>query len=268
MTNNETRPLTCRLCGYSPLKPFYTQGNSDEFAFHRCPNCRLVNYHLADGLDQEKYAVVFVDPLDEQHRRNIAQTVTHLFLKRWIPTPGRLLEIGCGNGRLLHLARRDGWDVSGLELSPFLAESVTARLGIEVVVADYMEYSPGKGEVFDLVLLRHVLEHLMDPKRAMMGIAALLKEGGYALLEFPNIDGLDTRLKRWMRVTGLHRKKYSDAWRPGHCNEYCRQSFEYLLGETGFELVVWETYSFRPFSNFVFNRLHIGNKARAIIRKR
>ena len=38
----------------------------------------------------------------------------------------RMLEIGCGNGRLLHLARAAGWTVRGLELSPFLARSVTA----------------------------------------------------------------------------------------------------------------------------------------------
>lgn len=264
LSGNET---TCRLCGHSSLRPFYTQGNRDEFIFHHCPNCSLVNCHLEGGLDQGKYAAEFVDPFDEHHRRNIAQTVTHRFLRRWIPTPGRLLEIGCGNGRLLHLARSEGWEVQGLELSPFLADSVKARLGIDVVVADYMEYSPETGEAFDLVLLRHVLEHLMDPKRAMMGISALLKEGGYALLEFPNIDGLDTRLKRWLRGAGLYRKKYPDTWRPGHCNEYCRRSFEYLLGATGFELVVWETCSYRPIPNFVFNRWHIGNKARAIVRK-
>lgn len=259
---------TCRLCGHSPLKRFYTQGNSDEFVFRRCQNCGLVNYDLECGLDQVKYAAEFVDPFDERHMRNIAQTVTHRFLRRWVPNPGRLIEIGCGNGRLLCLARRDGWDVRGLELSPFLAESVKARLGIDVEVADYLDYTPEKGGKFDLVILRHVLEHLPEPILAMTGISSLLGEGGLALLEFPNIDGLDIRFKRWLRKTGIYRKRYPDTWRPGHCNEYCRRSFEHLLGETGFELVVWETCSYRPFSNFVFNRWHIGNKARVIVRKR
>lgn len=259
---------SCRLCGHSPLKGFYTQGNRDEFVFRRCPNCGLVNYDLEGGLDQVKYAAEFIDPFDEHHPKNIAQTVTHRFLRSRVPIPGKLLEIGCGNGRLLCLARRDGWDVRGLELSQFLADSVRARLGIGVEVADYLDYAPEEGGKFDLVILRHVLEHLIDPKRAMAGISALLADGGSALLEFPNIDGLDCRLKRWFRRTGLHRKKYPDTWRPGHCNEYCRRSFEYLLGETGFKLAVWETCSYRPVSNFLFNRLHIGNKARVIIRRR
>jgi SAM-dependent methyltransferase len=110
MTDPEQGLPTCRLCGHGPLRPFYTQGNRDEYTFHRCPNCSLVNYHLEGGLDQGKYAAEFVDPFDEHHRRNIAQNTTHRFLKRWVPAPGRMLDIGCGNGRLLHLARRDGWD--------------------------------------------------------------------------------------------------------------------------------------------------------------
>ena len=70
-----------------------------------------------------------------------------------------------------------------------------------------------------------------------------------------------------MRKTGLHRHKYQDNYKPGHCNEFCRESFEYLLKETGFELVVWETYAYSPVWNWVFSHWHIGNKARVIIRK-
>jgi hypothetical protein len=36
---------------------------------------------------------------------------------------------------------------------------------------------------------------------------------------------------------------------------------------TNFELVRWETYSNKPFTNFIYNRIKIGTKARAIVRK-
>ena len=260
--------MKCRLCDHDGLPLYYTQGNRDEFRFHRCPVCKLVNYDLAGGTDQEKYALEYVDPFDETVKSNRAQTLSHEFLKAHIRGPGRLLEIGCGNGRLLHLARQDGWTVRGLELSPFLAESVNQRLGIEVEVANFLEYRSPDGGRYDLVLLRHVLEHLPDCRGALNSIGSLLREGGRALLEFPNIEALDLRFQRWMRKTGLHRRKYPEGYRPGHCNEFCRESFEYLLNATGFELVVWETYSYRPVSNFIFNRLHIGNKARVILRKK
>lgn len=259
--------MKCRLCDSDRLILYYTQGNKDEFRFYRCPVCQLVNYDLSGGIDQGKYSKEYVDPLDETITSNRAQTITYGFLKAHIPGPGHMLEIGCGNGRLLHLAREDGWTVRGLELSPFLAESIKQRLRIDVEVANFLDYRRAGGAAYDLVLLRHVLEHLPDSKTALRSIGSLLADGGHALLEFPNIEALDIRFKRWLRKNGLHRRTYPEDYRPGHCNEFCRESFQYLLKETGFELVVWETYSYHPVANFIFNRMHIGNKARVILRK-
>jgi hypothetical protein len=53
----------------------------------------------------------------------------------------------------------------------------------------------------------------------------------------------------------------------GHANEFCRASFQYLLKETEFTLVRWETYSKKPVANFIYSRLHVGSSARALIRR-
>jgi SAM-dependent methyltransferase len=259
--------MICRLCQSDRLRLLYTQGHQDEFRFYRCENCGLVNYDLSGGLDQEKYAREFVDPRDERHPVNIAQTQTFRFLASRVAARGRLLEIGCGNGRLLMLARESGWDVRGIEISPFLAESVKKALGIEVNVADFLNYRPPSDEHYNLVVMRHVLEHLPDGRAALTTIHRLLAPNGCALLEFPNIDALDLRWKRLLRRMRMHRKKYPPDYRPGHCNEYNRRAFEFLAHATGFECNVWQTYSYRPLENWLFNRWPIGNKARALIRK-
>jgi SAM-dependent methyltransferase len=259
--------MKCRVCETNDIPLYYTQGNTGEFQFYRCPTCKLVNYDLAGGLDQEKYAEVFIDPFDDTLMANKAQTMTYQAIKRHVPVSGKLLDIGCGSGRLLYDAREDGWEVRGLELSPFLAKSVRDALRIDVEVTDFLEYDVSDGDKYDVVVLRHVLEHLPDSVAALLAIRALLNDTGSGLLEFPNIEALDIKCKRWIRKKGLYRKKYSDTYRPGHCNEFCRESFEYLLGKTGFDLIAWETYSSKPVSNWIFNRWHIGSKARAIIRK-
>ena len=122
-------------------------------------------------------------------------------------------------------------------------------------------------ERYDLVSLRHVLEHLVDPRLALTRIGARLNSGGYALFEMPNIEALDKKLKRALVNAGWHRRRFPADFLPGHCNEYGRRSFEYLLRETGFELVRWETYSMKAFANFIYTRVPIGNKARALVRK-
>ncbi len=256
----------CRLCGDSNLYLCYTLGSHGQFRYYRCPSCKLVNYDLRGGLDQSQYTEL-VDPRDEAAERNRDKDATWQFIARYLRTPGTFLDIGCGPGRLLYLAQRAGWAVRGLELSAEMAEFAAARLGAEVLVADFLEYQPRPEDRFDLVSLRHVLEHLHDPVFAMTRINGLLTLGGHAILEFPNIDAADKRLKRLLVGWGLHRRKYAGDFVTGHCNEFCRSSFEHLLRKSGFRLVRWETYSHKPLTNFIYNRIHIGNKARALIRK-
>lgn len=255
----------CRLCGSRDLKLYYTQGNDHQYKFYRCMDCKLVNYDLSTGLGQEKYARVYVNPRDHKHRHNVGPTETYYFIKRHIDTPSKLLDVGCGNGRLLFLAQEDGWRVKGLELSCFLADSIKKAIGIDVEVCDFLEYKIRQNNSFHIVVLRHVLEHLPDLVLAMNKVNSLLKIGGYAVLEFPNVEGLDLRFKRLLRNMGLHRKNYSPDYKPAHCNEFCKESFKVLLAKTGFRLGTWHTYSSKPcLRHFHFNS---GNKARAWIRK-
>jgi SAM-dependent methyltransferase len=258
----------CRLCGADSLYPLFKQGDRGQFIFYRCRSCSLVNYDFSEqGLNQEKYAEIYIDPEDETGKINRDQTDSFDHIQKMIPRPGKLLEIGCGNGRLLLLARRAGWEVTGLELSPFLAESITGRLGIKVHTANFLEGELPLKETFDLVVMRHVLEHLPDPILAMNRIGSLLKPGGRAILEFPNIDGWDLRWKRSLQRIGIHRKRYPESYVPGHCNEYCRRSFNWLVGKTGFVLKNWSTYSSRPGLTPLYAALGSGNKVRVLVEK-
>lgn len=256
----------CRLCGSKNIYLYYTLGNRQQFKYYRCRECDLVNYDLSGGLNQEKYAVEFVDPADEKHRINILQDRTYDFIKQNFFSKGSMLEIGCGNARILYRAREDGWEVQGLELSKYLAETVTKRLNIAVQVADFLELNTDPKDKYDLIILRHVLEHLPEPIIAMDKIRNLLKPEGKAVMEFPNIQGIDLQVKRFLTKLG-RRKKFSKGFVPGHANEYSKLSFTNLLAKTGFTLLKWETYSNHPFKNLIHKRIDIGNKARVLIQK-
>lgn len=180
--------------------------------------------------------------------------------------PGRLLDIGCGNGRILYLAARDGWDARGLELAPELARRVESATGCRIAVADFLDPAATiEGAPFDVVILRHVLEHLPDTRRALGRIRSLMSADGVALLEFPNIDGLDLRLKRWLEARGIRRKLYAAAYVPGHCNEFCRHSFEYAATISRLRIVDWHTYSHRPLVDRAFRRFGLGSKTRTLV---
>jgi len=258
--------MICRLCGAENLKLYYSQGNENQFKFYNCSNCKLVNYDLSKGLDQNKYSGKYIDPDNDQHKQNRTQRRSYEFIKSRISSKGKLLDIGCGNGKILLLAKKDGWDVKGIELSESYANEITKRYDIPVDVTNFLEYDNDECSKNNLVILRHVLEHLPDSLLAMRKINKLLLNNSYALLEFPNIESTEFKLKRLINKFGT-KKKYSEKYKPGHCNEFCKYSFEFLLRKTGFELVTWELYSNKIKYNYFLTKLNIGSKARVLIRK-
>lgn len=260
--------MKCRLCGSENLTLYYTQGNQNQYEYYKCNNCELVNYDLSGGLNQMKYTEdIYIHPHDDSHRQNINQTATFNFIQKNIPHQGKILDIGCGNGKILVLAQENGWQPRGLELSESLANSINENFGIAVTIANFLEYVPEKDEVYDLVVLRHVLEHLPDSITAMNKINNLLKHRGYCVMEFPDIESYEFKFKRFLEKSGLHKKKYPKDYIPGHSNEFSKPAFKYLLDKTGFELLKWENYSSTDLLNYIYRFIPIGSKARVLIRK-
>ena len=259
--------MNCRLCGSPDLKYLYSVGYKDKFDYYRCKSCGLVNLDLR-GLNfaehQKQYFDRFVPIQDYEKEAGARQA--YRFIRKYVPVKGRFLDIGCGSGGVLYFAIKDGWRVKGLEISPEFAEYVSNRFHIEVDVANFLEYETGD-EKFELVSLRHVLEHLPDSRLAMTKISKFLVEGGYAHFEFPNINGIAMRTRRFLKRIGIRRPNFHPDFKPGHCNDFSKNTFLYLLEITGFKLIRWETYSFKPLKNLIYNHIHTGAKARAIVQK-
>lgn len=257
--------LNCKLCGATDLPLFYTQGDRRQYHFYRCLRCQLVVYDARAGVNQEKYILARVDP-EAPTRQNRGHRQTYAFIRRHARPPGRMLDLGCGDGTVLWLAKNDGWQVQGVELFPELTALVRDRLGLDVETSDITAYK-GVDEAWDCVVLTHVLEHLPDPVGALRKIHDLLKPGGVGVFEFPNIDAFDARLRRLLDRMGLHRRRYAPTYAPGHVQEFCRASFAFAAEQAGLTLEVWETYAINPVKYFLFQHVPIGNKARVLVRR-
>jgi SAM-dependent methyltransferase len=107
--------------------------------------------------------------------------------------PGRALDVGCGDGSFLKALARQGWDVSGTELSESIATTACTDLGKRVRVGAVHEIGFPAAS-FDLVTFWHVLEHLEDPKHALAEASRLLKADGQIVVAVPNIDSWQARV--------------------------------------------------------------------------
>ncbi len=258
--------MKCRLCGNDQLRLYYVEGYNDKYKYYKCSCCGLVNLDLdyASNLDNQKQFADRFKP-HRNHENDKGSSSTVAFFSKFVPVSGKYMDIGCGDGGVLYFARKRGWAVKGLELSPVFADFVKEALQIDVDVADFLIYE--SQDTYDLVSLRHVLEHLPDSVLALTKISGMLKENGYAYFEFPNINSLTHRFHRIRNRIPRLKRKYDPSFATSHCNMFSRRSFEYLLQKTGFSLIHWETYSSKPLSNFIYNHIHIGTKARAVVRK-
>jgi SAM-dependent methyltransferase len=107
------------------------------------------------------------------------------------PAGARVLEVGCGPGRLsLLLARRYGLDVTGLDLDPVMIERARAN-AVRPGRSHDREPSFVVGDVasigfpdrsFDLVVSTLSMHHWADAKAGLTEIERVLRPGGRALV--------------------------------------------------------------------------------------
>ena len=152
---------------------------------------------------------------------------------------GRLLEVGCGAGTLLHELAAMGFDCSGSESSPTAREIAAAANPGMLFHASLPQEQRG---ALDYLLSLEVLEHIEDDRTALAEWFALLKPAGYLLLSVP------AHASKWTA---------SDVW-AGHYRRYEKADLLKLLEDTGFMVEGIENWGF-PLSNMLLawrSRLH------------
>ena len=99
-----------------------------------------------------------------------------------------MLDVGCGNGRFLTTMRTLGWDVQGVELSENGVKACRMS-GLQVHHGDLASASL-PDQCFDLVTVRHVIEHVPEPCAFVSDLARILRPGGRLVLETPSSKAL------------------------------------------------------------------------------
>ena len=104
------------------------------------------------------------------------------------PTPawnggGRMLDVGCGNGRFLTGMRSLGWSVAGVEFSE--AGVKAARLSDLPVHHGDLASARFPDDSFDLITARHVIEHIPEQHLFMAELVRILRPGGRLVIETP-----------------------------------------------------------------------------------
>jgi ubiquinone/menaquinone biosynthesis C-methylase UbiE len=160
---------------------------------------------------------------------------------RHFPADAKLLDIGCGTGWIAeHFA-----DYSGIDGSPDAVEQAQ-KLGRNVQLGDVDQRLPFEDNTFDAVVMKDLLEHVVDPAAVVTEAKRVLKNGGLAFASSPDAQ-------RWVWDDYTHRRAFS------------RRGFRRLFADQGFEVLKVSYESVMPGTSIVSARTRRKRRPRTLV---
>ena len=170
-------------------------------------------------------------------REDLAYCSLHKFSR------GKVLDFGCGSGQLMKRLGELGWD----ECEGFDFDEKALKVARSCLPNSRLHYSfqtlLSSGNMYDYIILNHVLEHLADPLAGLGQLMHLLAPGGKIIVRTPNSKSFLARLLR-------------TSWRglepPRHLNLFTIESLRCLCKRLNLEDVHIYT------SNAMFQGVYAG----------
>jgi len=212
--------------------------NKIDFSVVKCCNCGLartypppfINDETADVhiSSTEYYSVL----KDKESYIDPAERIIKAIRRR--KRSGTLLDIGCGVGILLEVANKKyGYQGVGLEINHEAAEYGKEKLGVKIISGSIRDVL-AENNKFDIVVLSHILEHIVEPIKFLEMTRQVLKSSGIIAVEVPDFRGF---IPQVLTIRG----KYWYGFQPTqHVWQFTHVTLEDILKKAGF--MILDTY--------------------------
>ena len=226
MNYNERKAIefvSCNLCNSNSTKPLM---KINGFHIVKCRNCKLAyvnprlkpvslhkiynkNYYKNPAFNGAKSSFCgYMEYLQEKDfivatfKKRLDQIENYL-------KGGKLLDVGCAYGFFLELAKKNGWQVQGTEISEAAYMYAKNKLKLPVL-NKALEEAEFKNESYDVVTLFDVIEHLPSPNAAIKEIRRILKPNGLLVITTPDIGSLSAKLlgRNWEEIKRVREHIY------------------------------------------------------------
>lgn len=115
---------------------------------------------------------------------------------------GKLLDIGAAKGYLVAAAKQKGWDSFGIEYSKHYADYGNNLLGVKIFQGEIFEILKNINEKFDIIIIWHTLEHVLQPYTLLLKCAEKLSTNGIIAIQVPDYEKLGES------IVGVHHVSY------------------------------------------------------------
>lgn len=257
--------IDCPVCDSIVNDINYTYfNNNKEYDFYTCTVCSFIfaRPQLIENLDNRQ-----MDGVNNAEMFNInflKRIYTQLIVKREIRLLKKhnknnemsILDIGCGTGWTSNVYAENGFNVTGLEPSGVRAEIAKKKYNLNII-NDYIE-NISESEKYNFIVLRHIIEHLANPKDIITRLNSFLTRNGIVVVIVPNINCLGRYL-------------FETDWEwvlPWHNSFFSKKSITVLLQKSGFQILeCYQTPSPLYFTESLLRKIN-NKKLTAFMKKR
>ena len=231
----------CPLCGSVQNTVKYKKLRYPGASLVKCDHCSHIYTRLNREIENKNLysegAYELVDTRNSIYDKILSREYGRVMrsIKAFKPQMGRLLDFGCGKGKLGSIAKNKGWQVDGVETSIERAAYAKNIYGLDVSTDVY-----SSGEIFpydfDVITLFHVIEHLEHPQVLLDElIKNNLSKNGLLVIEVPNINSEQSRIagSKWMHL---------DPQR--HISHFTPKRLEQMARDLGLTTVRISSFSF------------------------
>lgn len=256
--------MKCSLCD-SPRYCLYARGifalGGKDYSLVKCDDCGLVRVepmlssveifrmYSKEYFESDYSCGIYEGDCFESHELRLNDYHQLLRDISKFKPEGKFLEVGCAAGLFLNEVQKYGYNVTGVDISQWAAEQAKARFGLNVI-AEELPQCNFPVNVFDVIFLGDILEHIRDPSGFLQEIHRILKKDGLVVVRLPTyIDSFYFRwLKLLVRLFGMQNKdsnllrvlKLSSAGKkfaPYHLYEFSLKTLSRLLEKCNFRII-------------------------------
>ncbi|MBI1977730.1 MAG: class I SAM-dependent methyltransferase [Candidatus Omnitrophica bacterium] len=251
MTTQTIIAESCIFCRTSKLE-ILIPGKvlSSGVKVFKCSRCGLVFLESRGGeLDPEE--TLYWDN-EEQKKIYLQEGIRGVFVKEFEKRlnkiealvghkTGNLLDVGCGMGHFLEIARTRGWKAKGLDISEAASQAAKETYSLEVRVGT-LENAPFESSEFDVITLWDVIEHIRRPIENMRAANRIIRKGGIVVLKTPDEESFFKQAGRTCYKLFGKRGSFllNYVYYTPHYFSYTKRTIEMLLRRSGFELLEFE----------------------------
>lgn len=183
---------------------------------------------IYDSYWQNRLTTVKADSSDDQSPNEIFETIDPL-----MRTGKRLLDVGCGEGKITEIARTKFDEIYGCDISKTVLLTAKER-GISTIRVDLNDgFVPYKDNSFDCITALEVVEHLINPFLFFNDLRRILKPKGQLLLTTPNIRYFRNLYRLIFNGTFPHTTTDDFVWGGGHIHYFTQKDIIFLLHQAG-----------------------------------